>query len=130
VRSAPKNNIKRIKPYPFEAQIKDDRSSRAGQIILLTETSALIDSAAAAVLPGDKLEVSFLLPVLAESVQFSAVVVKVYNHLSGLSAPQGSLKGAPQINLQRLEVHFRSIDSLSRNHIERFLDQIGQRRRS
>lgn len=124
--STPKANIKRIKPYPFTAEVKDDRGIRTGQVILLTNTGVLLEAPSAAVLPGEKVEVSFQLPVLAEVVQFSGVIVKVYNHMAGVTVPEG----APPSSMQRLEIHFRVIDSTSRNHIARFLDQIGQRSRS
>jgi hypothetical protein len=124
--STPKTNIKRIKPYPFKAELKDESGARACQVILLTGTGILLEAPSAAVLPGEKVEVSFQLPVLAEVIQFSGVIVKVYNQMAGATISEG----ATSVSMQRLEIHFRVIDSTSRNHITRFLDQIGQRSRS
>ncbi len=118
--------VKKVKPYPFKADLKDDHGNRTGNVVLLTETGILLDIPIGTVQPGDKVDISFHLPVLAESVQFSGVVVKVYNQLGGATLPEGS----PASAIQRLEVHIRTIDSSSRNRIGRFLDQIGQRSRS
>lgn len=118
--------IKKVKPYPFKADLKDTQGNRSGNIILLTENGVLLELPIGSVQPGDKVDVSFQLPVSSEVVQFSGVVVKVYNQLIGVSTPEG----APPSAIQRLEVHIRAIDSMSRNRIERFLDQIGQRARS
>lgn len=118
--------VKKVKPYPFPAGLKDSQGTRQGNIVLLTETGVLLEIPIASVQPGDKVDVTFQLPVLAENVEFSGVVVKVYNSLIGDSQHSG----APSSAIQRLEVHIRGIDSSSRNRIRRFLDQIGQRARS
>lgn len=118
--------VKKVKPYPFKGEVKDDHGSRTGSIVLLTETGILMDTTLGAPQPGDRVSVSFRLPVLHEDVQFSGVVVKVYNHLAGGALPEGSTSAVAQ----RLEVHIRAIEPSAQNRIKSFLDQIGQRSRS
>jgi hypothetical protein len=119
--------VKKVKPYPFKGEIKESATARPCQIVLLTQAAVLLEVVGGAVQPGDKVEVSFQTPVLGHSVEFHGLVVKVYNQLTGSTAPHadGSIG-----TIHRLEIHIRSIDPLHQNHIARFLDQIGQKGRT
>lgn len=123
----PKKPVKKVKPFPFKGEIKESTTARPCQIVLLTQTAALLEVVGGSVQPGDKVEVSFQTPVLGDSVQFHGLVVKVYNQLTGLTAPHA--EGASG-TIHRLEIHIRSIDALHQNHIARFLHQIGQKVRT
>jgi hypothetical protein len=120
----PKSPVKKVKPYPFKGEIKESATSRPCQIVLLTQAAVLLEVVGGSVQPGDKVEVSFQTPVLGDSVRFHGLVVKVYNQLTGSTAPHA--EGATG-NIHRLEIHIRSIDPLYSNHMARFLDQIGRK---
>jgi len=123
----PKNPVKKVKHYPFKGELKESATARPCQIVLLTQTAVLLEVVGGSVQAGDKVEVSFQTPVLGDSVQFHGLVVKVYNQLTGSTAPHAD--GASG-TIHRLEIHIRSIDALHQNHIARFLDQIGQKVRT
>lgn len=117
-----KKIVKKVKAYPFRADVADQRGSHAGSVILLTATGLLVDVAFGALQPGDKVDVQFQLPVLQRKVSFSGVIIKVYNQVAGASLPEGEKQGT----VQRLEVHFRTIAPESQTNIASFLEKIGQ----
>lgn len=106
--------IKKIKPFPIHAQFTDARGKFAGQIVKLAGHGMMIEVADSSVQPGERVEISFVTPVLNGAVGLEAVVVKVYN----------------QISHHLIEVHYRNptVDAIGR--IARFLEEIGQVKRS
>lgn len=123
------NQIKKIKPFPFKGELKEAAASRPCQIVNLTAGAILVEAVGGAPQPGDKVEVSFLTPVLGQPVQFQGLVVKVYNQLTGAATSQAAGPMGAMGAIHRLEIHIRTIDPIHRNHIARFLDQIGQKAR-
>ena len=111
---ATESKVRRVKPYPFKAQFKDARGLYQGQIVKLTVKGLMIDVPGTAVQPGDKVEVSFVTPVLAGTVVAAGVVVKIYN----------------QTGETLVEIHFRSLPPESLKHIARFLEGTGEVKKS
>lgn len=102
--------IKKVKPFPIHAQLTDVRGSYPGQIKTLAAHGMMIEVAATAVQPGDKVEVSFITPVLNAPVGLEGVVIKVYN----------------QIANHLIEIHYRNPSTEAIGRIARFLEEIGQ----
>lgn len=115
-------NVRKVKPFPIQAQLKDSRGSFAGQIVKLTVQGLMIEVAGSSVQPGEKVELNFITPVLNGVVVLAGVVVKVYNQL----AP-GAKVGSGSNHL--IEVHFRSVPDSSMRQIALFLEQTRQPRR-
>ena len=118
----PKTVVKKVKAYPFAAQVKTASGAYAAQVVKLTLQGLMIEVIGTAIQTGETLEINFETPVLHESVVASGVVVKVYNQLTGATqtAPAG---GAIRI----LEVHFRAIANNSMAAITQFLDLTKER---
>lgn len=122
--------VKKVKPYPFPAQLKDARGTYPGQIVKMTGQALMIEAVGTSVQPGEKVDVSFNTPILKDFAAVNGVVVKVYNQLSGMgateamtaaSAPAG---GSGSIHL--IELHYGVVSSDSMATIMRYLVSIGQ----
>lgn len=119
-------NVKRVKPYPFQAQFKDARGSYSGQIMKMTLQGLMIEVAGTSVQPGDKVDLSFVTPVLHGVVGLSGVVIKVYNQLSGHAPPTpGAVAGA----IHLIEVHYKTVPPEAMGRIAQFLESTGQAKR-
>lgn len=145
--------ITKVKPYPFAAQMKDARGSYAGQIVRVTIQGLMIEVSATSLQPGEKVEITFVTPLLKGRVALAGVVVKVYNQLTAFSSgggaapavrpstappqsttnspssgsPTGAATGSGAISL--IEIHYTSVLPDSMNHIARFLEATGQAKR-
>ncbi len=106
--------IKKIKPFPIHAQLTDARGTYPGQIKTLAVHGMMIEVAATAVQPGEKVEISFVTPVHNATVGLEGVVIKVYN----------------QISNHLIEVHYRNATADMIGRIARFLAEIGQGKKS
>ena len=102
-----RNHVKRVKPYPFKGEIKESATVSPCKIIMLPHSAVLLEVMGGSVQPGDKVEVSFLTPVLGQPVQFNGIVVKVYNQLAGATAP-----------IHRLEIHFATLTRSTRTILQ------------
>lgn len=127
-------NIKKVKPYPFKANMKDAFGTFAGHVVKLTLQGLMIEVGGTSVQPGDKVEVNFTTPVLNGVVVVAGVVVKVYNQMTGGTGAAVSVPGSAGVpgaasNIRLVEIHFKSVLPESMNHIARFLEQTGQVRR-
>lgn len=125
------SGVKKVKAYPFKAQLKDVRGSYIGQIVKLTLQGLMIEVAGTSVQPGDKVEISFTTPVLSGSVISAGVVVKVYNQLTGGAGMPAPASGAPDgaVGLHLVEIHFKSVPPDSLTRIAQFLEKTGQAKR-
>lgn len=119
----PKTVVKKVKAYPFAAQVKTASGAHSAQVVKLTLQGLMIEVIGTAIQTGETLDINFETPVLHEAVAVSGVVVKVYNQLTGgkQTAPAG---GAIRI----LEVHFRSIPNSSMAAVTQFLDMAKDRK--
>ena len=106
--------IKKVKPFPIHAQLTDARGTFSGEIKTLAVHGMMIEVANTAVQPGEKVEISFVTPVLNAPVGLEGVVIKVYN----------------QISNHLIEVHYRNATADVMGRIARFLEEIGQGKKS
>lgn len=120
--------IKKVKAYPIQAQLKDQHGSFPGQIMKLTLNGLMIEVAGTSVQPGEKVEISFVTPVLHGVVGLVGVVVKVYNQLTGGSQPAPA-PGTPLGSIHLLEVHYKSVPPDSMGRIAAYLESTGQAKR-
>ena len=120
--------VKKVKPFPFAASLTDARGTSSGQIHRLTLHGLMIELATTALQPGEKVDVSFVTPVLNGAVAISGVVVKVYNHLTRPteSVPEATPKGAAFSSTHLVEVHFKGAPGIAMSRIAQFLESIGQ----
>lgn len=122
--------VKKVKPFPIQASLTDSRGTSAGQIHRLTLHGLMIELAVTAVQPGEKVDVSFVTPVLNGMVAVPGVVVKVYNHLtrpSETGAPTPPVdSGSAFSSTHLVEVHFKGAPALAMSRVAQFLESIGQ----
>ncbi|MBK7893255.1 MAG: hypothetical protein IPJ84_21095 [Bdellovibrionales bacterium] len=107
--------VKKVKPYPFPAQVKLETTALAGSVTKMTQQGLLVEVHGSSLQPGEKVELQFVTPVLHGAVTTAAVVVKVTSQLKGISL---------------LELHFRSQTPEHMARINDFLIHTGQVRRS
>ncbi len=115
-------NVKKVKPFPFQGNLVDVRGTSSGQIHRLTLHGLMIELAVTAVQPGERVDVSFVTPVLNGTVAVSGVVVKVYNHLT----PPPIESGSAFTSTHLVEVHFKGAPGPAMSRIAQFLESIGQ----
>lgn len=127
-----KPTVKKVKPYPFPAQLKDMRGTFPGQIVKMANQGLMIEAAGTAVQPGEKVDISFVTPIQNGTVGFTGVVVKVYNQLSGMGATPamtaanaGAPAGTPG-SIHLIEVHYTAVPPDSMNNIMKYLVSAGQ----
>ena len=126
--------VKKVKPFPFSASLTDARGTSSGQIHRLTLHGLMIELGATALQPGEKVDVSFVTPVLNGTVAISGVVVKVYNHLTRpteLARPAEPIpEAAPSesafSSTHLVEVHLKGATGVAMSRIAQFLESIGQ----
>ena len=133
--------VKKVKPYPFKATLKDTRGAYPGNILKLTLQGLLIEVEGTAVQPGERVDVNFVTPVLHGSVVLVGVVIKVYNQLTmkTLGLTPGPLMQGQQVQpgqatkpagpIHLLEVHYKSVPPDSMSRIAMFLESTGQAKR-
>lgn len=125
---APETKIKKVKAYPIQAQLKDAKGSFPGQIMKLTLNGLMIEVAGTSVQPGDRVEISFVTPVLHGVVGLVGVVVKVYNQLTGGSQPPPT-PGTSVGSIHLIEVHYKMVPPESMGRIAEYLESTGQAKR-
>ncbi|MDX9732166.1 MAG: PilZ domain-containing protein [Bdellovibrionales bacterium] len=110
--------IKKVKPYPFRAELKDAGGTQEVSVVKLTKQGMLFEAPGTKLQPGDKIEVAFTIPVLGGAVAAVGVVIKLYSQLVGATGARGSMS--------LVEAHFRAISPTAMEHISSFLEQTGQ----
>lgn len=114
--------VKKVKPFPIQASLTDARGTSSGQIHRLTLHGLMIELAVTALQPGERVDVSFVTPVLNGPVAIPGVVVKVYNHLTAPAVETGSAFTSTHL----VEVHFKGAPAQAMSRIAQFLESIGQ----
>ena len=115
-------SVRKVKAFPFPAQLKDARGSFSGQVVKMTIQGLMIEVSGTSVQPGEAVEVNFVTPVLNGVVLLAGVVVKVYNQMAA-----DAKMGTPSIHL--VEIHFRSVAGESIGRVAQFLEKTGLSKR-
>lgn len=142
--SGNKVQVKKVKAFPFPASVKIGTGVLPGQVMKLTVQGFLVEFSLKTIKPGDKIEITFELPVLKHSITEACVVVKLYNQwaLSSSGADSASpavppkdakvaaqtpaAGVAPAKVTQLVECHFLNLNSSSRERIQSFLNAVGR----
>ncbi|MAE73404.1 MAG: hypothetical protein CL675_04865 [Bdellovibrionaceae bacterium] len=111
--------VRKVAPYPIEAQCQGMGMQFSGSIQKLTRIGFLIESSAPGLRPGDKMEVRFGLPVSNYLVVAPVRVVKVYDQI------KKSNDGRVYVGL--VEMHFAEADMIRNEKFIRFFQAIGQK---
>lgn len=133
---ADKNNVKKVKAYPFPVNFQIGTLAVPGQIVKLTLQGFLAEVGLGSLKPGDRFECSFELPVLHHFISSPGVMMKLYNQWSGSSeaavgvsnepkppAPgEGSTSGPNVLHL--IEFHFQNLSAENRGKIQAFLSAL------
>lgn len=138
--SDPKANVKKVKAYPIESQIKTSTGDAPAKIVKLTFQGFLAEIGIGTLKPGEPISFAFELPVLRQTVTGQGIVVKIYNQWGGQS-PSGAqvqpsapaTPGAasapgdakPAI-LHLIEVHFHGIGDVNLTKIRSFLESLSK----
>jgi hypothetical protein len=133
------SNVKKISAYPFPIQLQSGTATTTGQVQKMTLEGFLAEIPSTPLQPGDRLEVSFEIPVFRVILKQSAVVVKLYNQW-GATKSQPKVSAAPNAGdltfgsptaeglavVQLIEVHFQPLTDTGRSAISQFMRAIKQ----
>ncbi|MCM2281828.1 MAG: hypothetical protein NDI61_08270 [Bdellovibrionaceae bacterium] len=143
-------HVKKVKAYPIPAQMVSGLGPAKAEIRKLTYIGFMAEIGESKIQAGDKLEITFVLPVVHLSVKEQCVVVKLYNHFamkgSTLNTKSGSdtsvkvdvqtASVAPTatnrsgLNLGEVmhmaEIHFKPLSANGKKNIGQFLKMLSQ----
>ena len=105
-----KPNVKKVSAFPFPITITLGALVLTGQVVKMTGLGLMAEVTSGLVAAGDKVEMSFVFPVVKEPIACSGVVVKLLQ----------------QVNRPRLvEIHFKNIPDQTREKIANYLAAAG-----
>lgn len=137
--------VKKVKAYPIPASAKlENGTTTSAQIMKLTYVGVLAEVTLPQIQAGDKLDITFELPVLHLPVHEHAVVIKLYNHFAGVPVGEEGKKAATPAadkasektgektydtrygNVMRIvEIHFKPLSEKGKKNIGMFLKHLG-----
>ena len=138
------SKVKRVSAYPFPVQLKTATATIAGQIQKVTLEGFLAEIPSTSLQPGDRLDISFELPVHRVSVVQTGVTVKLYSQWGAQKAAPGAAPPTPQPEsassnltlgsptaegravVQLVEIHFQPLTDAGRSAISQFMRAIRQ----
>ncbi len=134
--------VKKVKAYPIPAQIVSNTGPFPADILKLTTFGFMAEIGERKLQTGDKVEISFEMPVVRLRVKEPGVVVKLYNRLapapkldpeparppSGDSASEkADRRGIEFSDVMHLaEIHFKPLSVEGKTRIARFLKALSQ----
>ena len=139
------SKAKKVSAYPFPVQLKTATAVIPGQIQKVTLEGFLAEIPSTSLQPGDRLDISFELPVHRKSVVQTGVTVKLYSQWGAQKtaaaavatpAPQaestssnltfGSPTAEGRAVVQLVEIHFQPLTDAGRSAISQFMRAIRQ----
>ncbi|MBX7231715.1 MAG: hypothetical protein K1X29_06480 [Bdellovibrionales bacterium] len=111
--------VKKVKPFPFSAELNWGGKQVTMQILNLNTRGAIVDLKQNFIKIGDECQCTFELPVLHSNIQIYAKAVKTYDQFLPKADSNGN-------RIQRLcELQFLNLSSGFKFELERFLSLIG-----
>lgn len=122
--------VKKVKAYPFPLQIMTDSGVIQGQVVKLTLQGFLAEVPSSALQTGEKVQVSFELPVLHAVINEPGVMVKLYTQWGGRGQTQGPAEASSAASnvhhLHLIEIHFKPLSIAGSESISTFLRSLNK----
>lgn len=113
--------VKKVSPYPIEAELVGTTENRKGLIVKLTPNGFLIEVDSVSVRLGLEFKVKFTIPLTDRHIEELVKVVKVYDR----QRPPVEGEAKPQV-YRLAEMHFLAISLAERKWIREFMIAISQ----
>lgn len=140
--------VKKVKAYPIPARIVSNLGPSNAEILKLNYVGCMAEIGESKIQTGDKLEISFELPVVHLHVKEQGVVVKLYNQFAPLpnvktdvatvGRPEKSAGTDPKASssdrasdgltyvMHLAEIHFKPLSADGKKRISQFLKALSQ----
>lgn len=123
--------VKKVKAFPIAAQLKLGATAIKASIVRLNTRGLLAEVAVSDLVPGEKCEIAFEIPVFHFTINEPMVVVKQYSQWQGGSKAAPPSDPPPTSNTHSgvghlVEAHFSALTETSRDRIAAFLKAIGK----
>lgn len=130
--------VKKVRAFPINAQLKIGASAIKASIVRLNTRGVLAEVAVSDLLPGEKCEMAFEIPVLHFAINEQMVVVKQYSQWQGGKHAQVQMQAQAQAPAAQqpstnpkpgvahlVEAHFTALSETGRERIVAFLKAVG-----
>jgi hypothetical protein len=111
--------VKKVSAFPFEIEYKTAAATLKAQVVKLSSQGFMMELEGNNLRLGERIEFSFILPVLGHLIASGGVVIKIYSQFAG--ALTASEHGG-HINL--IEIHFKNLTIDQKNFIYDFLKKL------